>query len=436
MRISKSEFAATVLDNPYIPTDPTIKQAEFLVDSRKEVLYGGAGGGGKSIGLLMAALMYVTEPKYTALILRRTYKDLALPEAIMDVSHQWLQPTDAHWNNENKSWEFPSGATLTFGYLETENDKYRYQGAKFDFCAFDELTQFTESQYTYLFSRIRRSIDSNIPSRMRCASNPGGSGHLWVRDRFLSGATDDRNFIPAGLADNPYLDQEEYIKMLSELDPVTRAQLQDGNWDISVKGEMFKSEWFSNNIVDQAPPCERYVRYWDCASTEATKGKDPDWTVGVLLGVNKGIYYIIDVQRFQKAAGESDSCMYLQATIDGKNVAIREEQEGGSAGKKIISMHSRGIFNGYDYQGIPSSGDKATRAKPFSSACYNGNVKLVRAPWNNSYIWELAMFPQKGVHDDQIDASTGAYNFLSSGNGKKVTRQFRGSYGIVGGLRV
>jgi hypothetical protein len=37
---------------------------------------------------------------------------------------------------------------------------------------FDELTQFKESSYTYLFSRLRRLKDSDIPLRMRSASNP------------------------------------------------------------------------------------------------------------------------------------------------------------------------------------------------------------------------------------------------------------------------
>lgn len=409
---SKAVLTVRILENPYIPHRPTPKQAEFLLDDRREILYGGAAGGGKSLGLLMAALMYVGEPGYTALLLRRTYKDLALPEAIMDLAEQWLHNTDAKWNNDTKTWSFPSGASLTFGYLETEKDKYRYQGAKFNFVGFDELTQFTESQYTYLFSRLRRPVGSTIPVRMRASSNPGGVGHQWVKERFISNPMKDRLFIPAGLVDNPYLDQDEYRKTLSELDPVTRAQLEDGNWDIAATGEMFKREWI--DIVDQAPHCTRYIRRWDCAATDAKKGSDPDYTVGVLMGVLNGVYYVIDVQRFQKPPGEADEIMKQQAIIDGKNVSIREEQEPGSAGKKIISIHSRGIFEGYDYRGEPSTGDKVTRARPFSAACQNGNVKLVRGPWNNMYLWELEMFPNDGVHDDQVDASSGAFNELST----------------------
>lgn len=412
---SKAILTATVLDNPYIPLNPSAKQAEFLVDDRREILYGGAAGGGKSVGLLIAALMYVTEPGYTALLLRRTYKDLALPEAIMDLADQWLHNTDAKWNNETKTWTFPSGATLTFGYLETEKDKYRYQGAKFNFVGFDELTQFTESQYTYLFSRIRRPIGSTIPGRMRASSNPGGIGHQWVKERFISNPVNGRLFIPAGLVDNPYLDQDEYRKTLSELDPVTRAQLEDGNWDISAKGEMFQRDWFK--IVDQAPQCTRYVRFWDKAATEPTqKNPDPDYTVGLLLGELNNEYYILDLVRFRKNPGDTDKIIEQTVKMDGPNVTQRMEEEPGSAGKSIIDTYARTIFKGYDFRGIKSTGSKITRAKPVSSAAFNKLIKVVRAHWNSELFWELEMFPQDGVHDDIEDGLSGAYNVLSSTN--------------------
>ncbi|NLH62080.1 MAG: hypothetical protein GX452_11820, partial [Ignavibacteriales bacterium] len=82
-----------------------------------ELLYGGAAGGGKSDALLMAALQFIEYPNYNALLLRKTYQELALPEAIMDRSMQWLEKTDAKWYAKEYRWQFPSGANLTFGYL-------------------------------------------------------------------------------------------------------------------------------------------------------------------------------------------------------------------------------------------------------------------------------------------------------------------------------
>jgi hypothetical protein len=222
------------------PHHPTDRQRAFLDLTCGEALYGGAAGGGKSDALLMAALQYADRPGYAALLLRKTFADLALPGALMDRADTWLRGTEAKWNAMEHTWTFPSGATLTFGYLETENSKYRYQSAEFQFVGFDELTQFSETQYTYLFSRLRRLTGSDTPIRMRAASNPGGVGHEWVKQRFISTQKSrDRVFIPAKLAENPHVDQAAYLASLQRLDEVTKAQLLDGNWDVTPAGSYF-----------------------------------------------------------------------------------------------------------------------------------------------------------------------------------------------------
>lgn len=417
MNLTKVEFAATILDNPYIKQDPTIKQAIFLLRTEKEGLFGGQAGPGKSSALLMAALQYVSEPNYSALILRRSYTDLSLPGAIMDRAREWLNNTDAKWNEQTKTWKFPSGATLTFGYLEHDVDKYRYQGAEFTFIAFDELTQFTESQYTYLFSRLRRLENSSIPLRIRAASNPGGTGHEFVKARFITPSPEemkinDRFFIPATLQENPHIDQAAYEESLQALDPVTKAQLKDGDWDIVANGNMFKREWFK--YIDNIPPgISKWVRFWDMAASEPTQAYlDPDYTCGILMGELNGIFYIADMVIIRLNPAQRDEIIKSTIDMDGPIVLQRMEQEGGSSGKDDVFNFAKTLFKGTGFLGVKSSGSKEIRARGFSGAVSNGLVFLKRGPWNSTLINFLCPFPQKGIHDDPVDASSGAYNEL------------------------
>lgn len=404
---------ATVLENPWIPKThaPTIKQAEFLLLPAMEALYGGAAGGGKSDALLMAALQYVNVPGYAALLLRRTYADLALPGALMDRAAEWLQGTAGKWSEKEKTWTFPSGATVTFGYLETENDKYRYQSAEFQFIGFDELTQFTETQYRYMFSRLRRLKGADVPLRMRSASNPGGVGHEWVKRRFIDeGKSHGRPFVPAKLEDNPHLDIEEYEQSLAKLDPVTRAQLRDGSWTARCAGKLFKREWFE--IVEQAPANLRMVRYWDLAATEPKPGKDPDWTSGTKMGVKDGVFYICDVRRTRSTPLGVEALVKQTADLDGKAVEIQMEQEPGSSGVNTIDHYARRVLLGFNFRGKKTTGSKELRAAPLSAAAEAGNVKLVRGSWIGDFLDEFESFPG-GAHDDMVDSTSGAHEALA-----------------------
>ena len=228
----KAKLTKTVLKNKYIPHEPFLNQVHFLISDEEELLYGGQAGGGKSDALLMSALQYVSEEEYSALLLRRTYMDLAQPNAIMNRCASWLYPYiesgEVNWDRNTKTYSFPSGATLSFGYLNHDNALDQYQGAEFQFVGFDELTQFSERQYTYLHSRLRRLENSEVPIRMRAGSNPGGRGHEWVKKRFINGAV---AFIPSAYTDNKYLDIEQYGNQLDKLDELTRLQLKYGDWN-------------------------------------------------------------------------------------------------------------------------------------------------------------------------------------------------------------
>jgi len=272
-------FAETVINNPYCLHKPTQKQAQFLVDPRKEVLFGGAAGGGKSDAALMAASQYVNYPDYNVLILRRTYPQLTQAGCLVPRSLEWWHDTEAKYNQQTHTWTFPSGATVAFGSLQHEKNKYDYQSGEYSLIIFEELTQFTKSQYLYLRSRLRRNIDVPFPVRIRATSNPGGVGHKWVKNRFFVESAPGRGFIQSLLDDNPYLNADEYRATLQDLTDIEKAQLLYGDWAISPDNatvfnnielrtitdeEIAAMSWFYNGVdwgFDPDPWCFERTSY-------------------------------------------------------------------------------------------------------------------------------------------------------------------------------
>jgi hypothetical protein len=218
-------------------------QTDFLAAAEKDVLYGGAAGGGKSYAMLVDPLRYAHRKAHRALILRRSMPEL---REMIDKSRE-LYPQafpGAKFREVEKLWNFPSGAKVEFGFLERDADVYRYQGQAYSWIGFDEITHLpTEFSWNYLASRLR-TTDPEIETYLRCTANPGGVGSHWVKKRYIEpnesnksfvgadGLT--RKFIPAKLADNPYLSEDGvYEQMLKSLPPTQRQQLLEGNWDVA-----------------------------------------------------------------------------------------------------------------------------------------------------------------------------------------------------------
>jgi hypothetical protein len=218
-------------------------QTEFLAAPERDVLYGGAAGGGKSYAMLVDPLRYAHKKAHRALILRRSMPEL---RELIDKSRE-LYPQaypGCKFREVEKLWNFPSGAKIEFGFLERDADVYRYQGQAYSWIGFDEITHLpTEFGWNYLASRLR-TTDSSIETYLRCTANPGGVGAQWVKKRYVDPIAPNtsfigkdglsRKFIPARLDDNPYLAKDgRYEQMLKALPPVQRRQLLDGNWDVA-----------------------------------------------------------------------------------------------------------------------------------------------------------------------------------------------------------
>ena len=412
------QSAASYHDAGYSPHTPTSRQLTGLLLKHFEILYGGAAGGGKTDWELMAALQYVDVPGYSALCVRRTFAQLSKSDGLIPRSHEWLGGTDAEWSAKDSRWTFQSGARLEFGHVQHEIDKYNYQGAAYQFIGFDELTQFTESIYRYLLSRLRRPSDpsnplSQVPLRVRSGSNPGGVGHDWVKSRFITDRKPGRAFLPAKLKDNPHLDTAEYTKSLMLLDPITRAQLLEGDWTARAAGGFFRREWI--DFADAAPADARPCRGWDLAATKARPGADPDWTVGAKVSEKDGRYFVGPLERGRYSPNELDRLLLSTAEIDGVPCAVRIEQEPGSSGKIAIAHYVK-MLAGFDVRGRTATGPKLSRFAPFASQCEAGNVTFISGPWVGDCIDELESLQadDSHAHDDQADAIALGFNELTS----------------------
>ena len=442
----------------YIPYPPKItndkdipgispKQAAFLILDTKEALYGGAAGGGKSEALLIGALQYVDDHPTASLLLRRTYRDLDKAGGLMFRAREWLAKTDAHWDGINYRWNFPSGATLNFGYMEHEGDENKYQSSEYQYVGYDELTHFPEHQYIYLYSRLRRLEGSVVPLRLRGGTNPGGPGHEWVRKRWnlpdgISPGT-GRAFISANLYDNPFLQQDEYAEGLDQLGAVTKAQLLSGDWTATSTGGYFRAEEFKHIGWDEVPDAKEFVaiiRYWDFAATEPSElNPDPDYTVGLKLGmtatgsVDPALpdFYVLDVERFRHGPGGVENRVRAVGLKDGPRVVQWLEQERGAAGKLNFNNYAVNVLPNSQARPLYATGKKEDKAKVAAARVSEGRVFVVDGEWNGDFVAECAVFPL-GSHDDMVDGLSNGIvaihkerAFVSQGTARNVSKEMR-----------
>jgi predicted phage terminase large subunit-like protein len=422
-------------------------QERFLASPADIVVYGGQAGGGKTWGLLLEPVRHLGVRDFSAVIFRQTSPQIRNPGGLWDASMKLYPYAGGQAREYALEWTFQGGAKVKFAHLQHETDKLDWQGAEVTFIGFDELTHFSESQFYYMLSRNRSTC--GVRPYVRATTNPDADSWVasfiaWWIDPADGYPIPDRagvlrwcvrvndtvvwadspeeiaaqypdlapksvTFIPASVHDNRKLLEADpgYLANLMALPLVERERLLGGNWKIrAAAGLVFNRAWFE--IVDAAPSEARRVRYWDRAATAG----GGDWTVGVRIAVKDGLYYVEDVVRGQWGSGERERIIRQVAEDDGKAVRIYIEQEPGSSGVDSVRTSIMGL-GGYAVEADKVTGDKITRANPLAAQAQAGNVKLVRGPWNESYVRELHAFPTKGVPDDQVDASSGAFTKLA-----------------------
>lgn len=219
--------------------------------------------------------------------------------------------------------------------------------------------------------------------------------------------------------DNPFLNEAAIRKLEAEISPAERPQEIEGKFiNPNELGSFFRREWFTP--LDEPPVVVRAVRGWDFAATEpSTSNPDPDWTVGVKLGVTtEGHLVILDVVMDRKGPGGVDELLARTARADGHGVEHVIPIDPGAAGKTAAKHFRDHPLEGYtvhEYPQTAAQGSKATRATPFSVAASEKRISYVRGPWNDWFFGLLAAFPNPKIHDDPVDGGSAAYNALIGG---------------------
>ncbi|WP_304458998.1 phage terminase large subunit [Alicyclobacillus sendaiensis] len=434
-------------------------QEMFLNTTADIAIYGGAAGGGKTYALLLENLRHIDNPRFGSVIFRRNSNQIMTEGGLWDTACE-LYPLKGGVPKltPRNVFVFPSGAKVSFAHLQYETDVLAWQGSQIPLICFDELTHFTRRQFFYMLSRNRSTC--GVKPYVRATTNPEADS--WVADLIAWWIDDDGypipersgviryfvviddeviwadsreeltarygvpaevvksfTFIASSVYDNKILLERDptYLANLNALPTVEKARLLYGNWKIKPSAGMyFRREQVQ--VVSVVPGrVVRVCRAWDLAATVPTPDNpSPDATAGVLMGaLDDGRFIVLDVIRVQQRANDVRRLIRETAERDREQypmVRIRLPQDPGQAGKEQAESYIKHLA-GFTVKAQRVTGDKVTRAEPFSSQWQAGNVLVLAGAWNDTYFAELESFPD-GAHDDMVDASSDAFTEVAA----------------------
>lgn len=437
-------------------------QTEFFTSHADIVIYGGHAGGGKTWALLLEPLRYITFRPTTgfyAVFFRRLHTEIVRPGGLWDESYEVYGHTGGDPVPGITTWRWPGNQRVEMHHLQHEKDKYGWKGAQIPLLLFDQLEEFSETQFWYLLSRNRSTC--GVRPYIRATANPvppeddtggwlakliqwwwdqesgypieerGGIVRWFLRDMQtgeLEWADDPAafgedaaeamslTFIPAKLEDNPILLEKDpsYRAKLRAQTLVDHERLAKGNWKVRPEaGKVFNRAWFK--IEPVAPPMLWVVRYWDKAATEGGGTQ----SAGVAIGEDRdGTYWVLDVQAGHWGISDRNRMIKQTAAADrkrwGHQVTTYVEQEPGSGGKESAIFTVKDLA-GYEVYADPATGDKIERMSPFAAQARIGNVTVLDAEWTERYLSHMHQVapPPPKILLDQADASAGAFNKLT-----------------------
>src|SRR5574337_1034367 len=446
-------------------------QEMFLSCPADIAIIGGSVYGGKTWSLVMEPVRHAAVPGFTFAMFRRTVPEIRNPGGLWDETRKWYPALGASPREGTLEWRFPSGALGKMAGLQYDGDVQGWLGAQICLLEFDQLEEFTESQFFFLLSRNRSMCGVRPYARGSC--NPDAdswpAGFLaWWWDPATGYAIPERSgavrwFLRVDGAvewSSVARPASEYARY-SEYEARARVDLlaRFGARYAGDDGQFAKSCAFvlarlQDNAIGRKldPGYEGNVRALSPVEQERLLGGDRggNWkirpaaglvfnrawfeivdaapafaerrvrawdfaaTAGGRMSRAGNVYFVEDVERGQWAPGPRDERIASCAANDGRGVTVRFPQDPGAAGKSQIA-YSMAQLAGYNVASFPVSGDKETRAGPLASQAKVGNVKLVRGTWDDAFLKELHAFPTKNVPDDQVDAASDAFGELALG---------------------
>lgn len=438
-------------------------QEIFLSSSADITIYGGAAGGGKTFGLLMAPLRHKNIVGHGCVIFRRNFNQILAEGGLWDESNKMYSGIQgANANNSRVLWQFRDRrgrncSKVSFAHLERNQDVNKWQGTQICDLCFDELTHFSEYVFFYMLSRNRSTC--GVKPTVRATCNPDADSWVagfiewWIdqdtgypikersgkvrwfirRQEAIDWAStrqelwekydlvteDERNepksvtFVASTIEDNQILlkTNPSYKANLKALSIVERERLLYGNWKIKpAAGLYFKREQVEllpiipNDVV-------KWVRGWDLAATSEDEGGEPAYTAGVLMGLRKnGRFLIADVINVRKSAHDVRMTVKHTAEKDRKahkRVRVKLPKDPGQAGKDQAKNFIK-FLAGFDVVTVAETGSKEARSEPLAAQWQGGNVDVLIADWNDMYFSQLESFPSSKFKD-MVDASNAAF---------------------------